>query len=164
MILERLKTLSYRRTTTRVAPGRYPKEYAKADEIYRRQIAAQPPREVREFSAFGRNKLAMNRYDEAIAIYNDGLKRLPKNCQLWQELGTVYAAKSEVATALATFDKGIAAVPKCGLNYHEAARLLIKQNRVPQAKQKLDALIKIAPNSDGAVIAKEILVGIGAKS
>jgi hypothetical protein len=61
----------------------------------------------------------------------------------------VYATKGDVATALATFDKGIAAVPKCGLNYNEAARLLIKQ--------KLDALIKIAPNSDEAVIAKEIL-------
>jgi tetratricopeptide (TPR) repeat protein len=139
------------------------KEYAKADEIVQRLIAAQPLREGGEFSSYGRLKLAMNQYDEAIAVYNDGLKRLPKNCQLWQDLGTVYATKGDVATALATFDKGIAAVPKCGLNYNEAARLLIKQNRVPEAKQKLDTLIKIAPNSDGAVIAKEILAGIGTK-
>jgi tetratricopeptide (TPR) repeat protein len=137
------------------------KEYAKADEIYRRLIAVQPVRDVTQYSRYGRIKLAMNQYDNAIAVYNDGLKRLPKNCQLWQELGTVYATKGDVATALATFDKGIAAVPKCGLNYNEAARLLIKQNRVPEAKQKLDALIKIAPNSDGAVIAKEILASLG---
>ena len=69
-----------------------------------------------------------------------------------------------MATALATFDKGIAAVPKCGLNYNEAARLLIKQNRAPAARQKLETLIKSASNSDGAVIAKEILAGIGTKS
>jgi tetratricopeptide (TPR) repeat protein len=100
----------------------------------------------------------MNQYDNAIEVCNEGLKQLPKSCQLWQELGTVYAAKGDVATALATWDKGIAAVPKCGLNYNEAARSLIKQNRVPEAKQKLDMLIKIAPNSDGAVIAKVILV------
>jgi tetratricopeptide (TPR) repeat protein len=133
------------------------KEYAKADEIIQRLIADQPLREAGEFSRYGRLKLAMNQYDEAIAVYNDGLKRLPKNCQLWQELGTVYATKGDVPTARATWDKGIDAVPKCGLNYNEAARLLIKQNRAPEAKQKLDALIKIAPNSDGAVIAKEIL-------
>ena len=133
------------------------KEYAKADEIYRRLIAAQPLREDGEFSRYGRIKLAMNQFDEAVAVYNDGLKWLPKNCNLWQELGTVYVTKGDVATALATFDKGIAAVPKYGLSDNEAARLLIKQNRVPEAKQKLDALIKIAPNSDGAVIAKEIL-------
>jgi tetratricopeptide (TPR) repeat protein len=140
------------------------KEYAKADEIVQRLIAEQPLREGAEFSRYGRLKLAMNQYDEAIAVYNDGLKRLPKNCQLWQELGRVYATKGDVATALATFDKGITAVPKCGLNYNEAARLLIKQNRVQEAKDKLDALIKIAPNSDGAVIAKEILASIGTKS
>ncbi len=139
------------------------KDYAKADEIYRRQIVAQPLREAKEFSRYGLIKLAMNQYDEAAAVYNDGLKRLPKNCQLWQELGTVYATKGDVALALATFDKGIAAVPKCGLNYNEAARLLIKQNRVPEAKQKLDTLIKIAPNSDGAVIAKEILATLGGR-
>ena len=76
----------------------------------------------------------------------------------------MYAAKGDVATALVTFDKGIAAIPKCGLNYNSAARLLIKQNRIPEAKQKLATLFKIAPNSDGAVIAKEILAGIGTKS
>ncbi len=133
------------------------KEYAKADEIVQRLIAEQPLREWGEFSRYGRLKLAMNQYDEAIAVYNDGLKRLPKNCQLWQDLGTVYATKGDVPSALASWEKGIAAVPKCGLNYNEAARLLIKQNRVPEAKQKLDTLIKIAPNSDGALIAKEIL-------
>jgi len=139
------------------------KEYAKADQIFRRVIEIYPLREVRDIARYGRLKLALNQYDEAIATYNDGLKRLPKNCQLWQELGTVYATKGDVPSALATFDKGIAAVPKCGLNYNEAARLLIKQNRVPEAKQKLDALIKSAPNSDGAVIAKEILASMGTK-
>jgi tetratricopeptide (TPR) repeat protein len=160
-------------TTNRRQPGldlfelavlRQQKEYAKADEIMRRLFAETPFRE-HYFSLWaGQIKLAMNQYEEAIAAYNDGLKRSPKNCLLWQELGTVYATKGDVPTALATWDKGIAAVPKCGLNYNEAARLLIKQNRVPEAKQKLDTLIKIAPNSDGAVIAKEILATLGPKS
>ena len=39
-----------------------------------------------------------------------------------------------------------------------AVRLLIKQNRIPGAKQNLDTLIQIASNSGEAVIAKEILV------
>ncbi|MEQ1677828.1 MAG: hypothetical protein ABL876_14050 [Chitinophagaceae bacterium] len=126
----------------------------------RRLIDATPPREARDFLFVARVKLAMQQYDSAIAVHTDGLKRLPKNCQLWQELGTVYATKGDAATALATFDKGIAAVPKCGLNYNEAARLLINQNRIPEAKQKLDTLIQIAPLSDGAAIAKEILASM----
>ena len=69
-----------------------------------------------------------------------------------------------LTAALATFDQGIAAVPKCGLTYNAAARLLIAQGRPTEAKAKLDALIRLAPNSDGAVIAKDILSGIAAKS
>jgi tetratricopeptide (TPR) repeat protein len=105
------------------------------------------------------------RFDEATALYNDALQRFPKSCLLWEGFGNMYAKKGDVAMALTTFDKGIAVVPKCGStkcgsNYNAAARFLIKQNRVPEAKDKLDALIKIAPNSDGALIAKEILATI----
>ena len=79
------------------------------------------------------------------------------------ETGGVTSVTVIEAGPCPVFDKGINAIPKCGLNYNSAARLLIKQNRTPEAKQKLDTLIKIAPNSDGAVIAKEILASVGAK-
>ena len=117
-------------------------------------------REEQQFTVFASTQAGLQRFDKAIKIFNDGLARLPKSCQLWEGFGKMYAGKGDVATALITFDKGIAAVPKCGLNYIAAARLLIKQKRVPEAKQKLEALIKIAPNSDGAVIAKEVLATI----
>ena len=139
-------------------------EYANADAALRRYFATAPMREEEQFQVFAGTQAGLKRYDEAKKIYDDGLARLPKSCRLWEGFGGMYAAKGDVATALATFDKGIAAVPKCGLNYNAAARLLITQNRVPEARQKLDALIKIAPNSDGAVIAKEILSTLGAKS
>jgi tetratricopeptide (TPR) repeat protein len=140
-------------------------EFAKADEALRRAFAVVPPREVREFSLLAQAQLGLGKPDQANAIYRDGLKRLPKNCQLWQELGSAQATRGrleDIAAALATFDQGIAAVPKCGLTYNAAARLLIAQGRPAEAKAKLDALIKIAPNSDGAVIAKEILAGMAA--
>ena len=121
-------------------------------------------REQRQFLVFAGTQAGLKRYDEAIKIYNDGLARLPKNCRLWEGFGSMYAAKGDVAAALATYDKGINAIPKCGLNYNSAARLLIKQNRIPEAEQKLDTLIKIAPNSDGAGIAKEILASVAARS
>jgi tetratricopeptide (TPR) repeat protein len=140
-------------------------EFAKADEALRRAFAVVPPREVREFSLLAQAQLGLGKPDQAMAIYRDGLKRLPKNCLLWQELGSAQAARGrpeDIAAALATFDQGIAAVPKCGLTTNAAARLLIAQSRPAEAKAKLDALIKIAPNSDGAVIAKEILAGMAA--
>jgi tetratricopeptide (TPR) repeat protein len=139
-------------------------EYAKADAVLRRFHATRPMREEREFLIFAGTQAGLKRYDEAIKVYNDGLARLPKSCQLWEGFGSMYAVKGDIPNALATFDKGINAIPKCGLNYNSAASLLIKQNRIPEAKQKLHTLIKLAPSSDGAVIAKEILASIGMKS
>ena len=41
-------------------------------------------------------------------------------------------------------------MPKCGLTYNAAARLLIAQGRSAEAKAKLDALIKLS----GELVAK----------
>jgi tetratricopeptide (TPR) repeat protein len=142
------------------------KEYAKADEALKRFYATVPPRAADEFSILAQTQVGLDRHDQAIAIYRDGLKRLPRNCQLWQEWGSAQAARGrpeDITAALATFDQGITTVPKCGLTTNAAARLLIAQGRPAEAKAKLDALIKIAPNSDGAVIAKEILAGMVGK-
>jgi tetratricopeptide (TPR) repeat protein len=132
----------------------------------RRIFSTQGPREEAEFSRLARTQAGLGRHEQAIAIYRDGLKLLPRNCLLWQELGSTQAARGrpeDITAALATFDQGIAAVPKCGLTYNAAARLLIAQGRPAEARAKLDALIKQAPNSDGAVIAKELLASLPAK-
>ncbi len=135
-------------------------EFAKADAALRRFYTTTPLREERQFVTFAGTQTELLRFDEATTLYNDALQRYPKSCLLWEGFGNMYAKKGNVPTALATYDKGIVAVPKCGSNYNAAARLLIEQNRAPEAKQKLDALIKIAPNSDGTVLAKEILATI----
>ena len=144
----------------------YRQEYAMADEAFKRRFATSPPREDAEFSWLARTQVGLGQHDKALAVYRDGLKRLPRNCRLWQELGSTQAARGrpeDITAAMATFDQGIAAVPKCGLTTNAAARLLVAQGRPAEAKAKLDALIKIAPNSDGAVIAKELLASLPGK-
>jgi tetratricopeptide (TPR) repeat protein len=158
--------LDYSRTAATGLTHLHRKEYAQADEAFKRLFAAVPPREQWEFSLLGQTQVGLGRHDQAVAVYRDGLKRLPKNCWLWQELGSAQAARGrpeDITAALATFDQGIAAVPKCGLTTNAAARLLIAQGRPAEAKAKLDALIRQAPNSDGAVIAKELLDSLPAK-
>jgi tetratricopeptide (TPR) repeat protein len=134
------------------------KEFGKADAlltpIYRKRLS-----EVEIIRAFAGTRAGLGKYSDAIAAYSDGLASFPKSCLLWDDFGRMYADKGDVEAALATFDKGINAVPKCGLCYNSAARLLISKNRVPEAKRKLDALIAAAPQSDGAVIARELLAG-----
>jgi tetratricopeptide (TPR) repeat protein len=141
-------------------------EYAKADAAWTRSFASSPAWDVDDAYDRALVKMALGQHDAAIAINADGLRRLPRNCRFWQQLGDVYSARGQpgdVNTALAVYEQGIAATPKCGLTYNAPARLLIAQGRPAEAKAKLYALIKIAPNSDGAVIAKQILTGIAAK-
>ncbi|RVU43809.1 tetratricopeptide repeat protein [Rubrivivax rivuli] len=142
------------------------REFAKAEEAWEASFAKLPPREQGEFSDWARVQIGLGRFDRALAIYRDGLQRLPRNCRLWQELGSAQAARGrpeDITAALATFDQGIAAVPKCGLSYNAAARLLIAQGRPAEARARLETLIRQAPNSDGAVIAKELLASLPAK-
>lgn len=120
-------------------------DYAKADEGFTRHFASSPPREAHHLWIRARAKTGHGQHDQAVAILRDGLKQLPRNCRLWQVLGSAQAARGR--------PEDIA-----------AARLLIAQGRPAEAKVRLDALIKIAPNSDGAVIDKEILAGVAAKS
>ncbi len=141
-------------------------EFAQADETFTRLYATAAPREEWEFTTLGDVQLGLGRHDKATTIYRDGLKRLPRSCELWQRLGSAQASRGrpeDITAALATFDQGITAVPKCGLTYNAAARLLIAQGRPAEAKARLDALIRQAPNSDGAVIAKELLASLPAK-
>ena len=132
----------------------------KADELYSSFYAKSPPREVSTVAAVAATKAGLGRYDEATVLYRKALTMFPLNCDLFNEFGAMYAINGDTKLALETWEAGIKAVPKCGLTYNAAARLLIKQNRIPEAKQKLDALIKIAPASDGAEIAKELLASM----
>ena len=155
---EKVWTRTTRRTDQFAGYVAYLKgDFQKADELYSAAFAKLPLREASYFAPVAATKAGLGRYDEATVLYRNALTIFPRNCDLFHEFGVMYEKKGDTKLALETWEAGIKAVPKCGLTYNAAARLLIKQNRIPEAKQKLDALIKIAPTSDGATIAKEIL-------
>ena len=89
-----------------------------------------------------------------------GQKLFPANCALYDETGKLLLKQQRTQEAFAEFDRGIAAVKKCGLPYISHARALIDMKRIPEARAKLEALIKIAPTSDGAEEARSMLSGI----
>ena len=74
-----------------------------------------------------------------------------------------FAARSPTLAGGVSNSCALAAVPTCGLTYNAAARLLIAQGWPAEATARLEALIKAAPDADGAVIAKEIMAGLSAK-
>ena len=103
----------------------------------------------------------INRIDEAIATLRAGYARYPQYYCAYGAAGTLLFKHGRDAEAFAEWEKVIAAVPKCDLTYVHMARALIERKRIPEAKLKLEALMKVSPESDGAEIAKELLAGMG---
>jgi len=139
-------------------------EYAAAEETYRRLSAnlgtLAPVLTLGHARVMGKS----GKTKEAEAILREGLTRFPKYCDLYEELGLQLARQNRTVEAFGIFDRGIAAVEKCGLNYIAYARTLIAQKRDAEARAKLQALIKIAPTSDGADEARELLAQIAPKT
>lgn len=133
-------------------------EYREAEALFRELLSPSASSRAYVFTNFANYVLARtNRVDEAIATLRAGYARYPQYCPAYDDAGTILFKAGRDADAFAEWEKGIAAVPKCDLTYVHIAQALIERKRIPEAKQKLDALLKVSPESDGAEIAKELL-------
>ena len=109
------------------------------------------------YQLLGRTQDKLAKFEEALGTFRAGQKLFSANCALYDETGKLLLKQQRTQEAFAEFDRGIAAVKKCGLPYISHARALIDMKRIPEARAKLEALIKVAPASDGADEAKELL-------
>ena len=136
-------------------------EYHSAEDLIRRTIAKPQNATPYHYELLGEIIGRLGRFDEALVTFRTGQKLFPTYCALYDEAGKLLLKQQRTQEAFAEFDRGIAAVKKCGLPYISHARVLIEMKRVPEARAKLNELIKVAPASDGAEEAKEILATLG---
>ena len=133
-------------------------EYREAEALFRENLTNSATVRGFTFTNFANYVLARtNRVDEAITTLRAGYARYPQYCPAYDDAGTSLFKGGRDAEAFAEWEKGIVAVPKCDLTYVYMARALIERKRLPEARQKLHALLKVSPESDGAEIAKELL-------
>ena len=132
-------------------------DYRAAETLMQRIIATRRNAEPGSYQLLGRTQDKLAKFEDALGTFRAGQKLFPANCALYDETGKFLLKQQRTQEAFAEFDRGIAAVKKCGLPYISHARALIDMKRIPEARAKLEALIKIAPTSDGAEIAKELL-------
>lgn len=62
--------------------------------------------------------------DEAIKIYNEGVKLFPETGMLYLELGVINLREKNYIAAISEFEKGIVADPDFASNYYRAAQIL----------------------------------------
>ena len=136
-------------------------EYQTAESMMQRNIATPKTAVPVHYQLLGMAQDKLGKSDEALSTFRAAQKLFPASCALYDEAGKLLLKQQRTQEAFAEFDRGIAAVKKCGLPYISHARALIEMNRILEARAKLDALIKVSPTSDGAEEAKEILATLG---
>jgi tetratricopeptide (TPR) repeat protein len=98
-------------------------DYNKAMAICRPLMTGRAAR-PEAFQIYGNCQDAKGQAYEALATYRAGLKRFPHAGILFQEMGLVEAGRERYDTALAYWERGIAAEPTLPSNYYVAAERL----------------------------------------
>ena len=136
-------------------------EFKEAEAIFRRNLADIANARPAEYRRLALVLAAMNRADEALEIMRAGQTRFPAYCPIYHRTGEIYIELGRDSEAVAEWEKGIAAIPKCDANYVSLAKALIEQKRFSEAKKILEALQNVSPDSDGTEEAKELLKTLG---
>jgi tetratricopeptide (TPR) repeat protein len=135
-------------------------EFGAAEIILLRLMTPPSSMGAGDYRLLGQTLDKLGKHEEGLVTFRAGQKIFPANCSLYDEAGKSLLKQQRMKEALLEFARGTAALEKCGLPYISAARALIGAQRTPEARIKLQTLIRIAPTSDGAREAGEILAGL----
>lgn len=80
------------------------------------------------FALLGNNYDYLNKPEEAIKIYDEGLKRFPNSGELYLEKGVVLEFEKKYSEAVKSYEKGIQVAPNYPSNYYRAANLYLNSD------------------------------------
>lgn len=80
------------------------------------------------FSLIGSAYDEMGDPENAIAVFDEGIRRFPGSGLLWAEKGIVHLRAGNVASALENFEQGIDIEPNYAANYYHAAKIYAGSN------------------------------------
>ena len=132
-------------------------EFRHAETILKQNIADAEINFAIDFYFIGLALDAQGKTDEALKYLRMGKVRFPLYCPLYLASANVEFKNGREKEGFAEFDDANRAEPRCDQPYLAYAKALIERKRIPEAKQKLETLLKVSPGSDGAAEAKDML-------
>lgn len=84
--------------------------------------------EANYFALLGNNYDYLNKPEEAIKIYDEGLKRFPNSGELYLEKGVVLEFDKKYSEAIQSYEKGINVAPNYPSNYYRAANIYLNSD------------------------------------
>jgi Flp pilus assembly protein TadD len=128
-------------------------DYADADKWLTRSLELEPD-DTQAWYYLGRAKYNENRFGEAIAAFEECLKRGAKSVQIEENLGLVYAGLGRTEEAIAAYKTAMALQENTSLKdpgpFIDMGDLLLDQNRAEEAVAYLRQAVEIAPGNSKA--------------
>lgn len=132
------------------------KDYKAALPFFR-TAAAKPDATAQSYAMIGNTLDHLERSDEALKAYAEGLKRFPKAGNLFLESGVVYARQREWNKALNWYERGIAADPSYPSNYYKAADIYLHSTEKVWGMIYGEVAMNLERNSDRTREMSELL-------
>lgn len=101
-----------------------------------------------QWVAVGKDLEKRKQYEEAIALYSEGLRHYPQDFRLWHEHGLVLAKLERFEMALACYDKAYALQPTQRDLAHERGDTLLQLERYEDAIAAFNIFLRYEPKSN----------------
>jgi tetratricopeptide (TPR) repeat protein len=128
-------------------------DYTDADHWFTRSLEFNP-NNPQGWYYLGRAKYSENRFEEAISVFKECLKRDPKNIKAEDNLGLAYQALGRMNEAVAAYRDAIAwqsqTLEKYPGPFLDLGILLLEQNQVQEAISYLRKAVEISPQDSRA--------------
>lgn len=94
--------------------------------------------------------IRQSKYEEAIKVCDDGLKRFPMNKTLWYNKGVCYEGLNSFTEAIELYKKVILIDPTYKQTYLQLGNICYKQELISQALMCYNMYLLLEPNAEGA--------------
>jgi tetratricopeptide (TPR) repeat protein len=100
-----------------------------------------------QWVSFGKELEKKRQFNDAIAVYDQGLTHYPNNFRLWHERGLAFAKLQGFESALESFDRAYALRPNNHDLAHERGDTLLQLERYDEAIASFDIYLQYYPRS-----------------
>lgn len=137
----------YRRRPA-AAPNPSETKVTTAPDLGPQDLTQLPLTQAMQWVAYGKELEQTKQYEQAVAVYAEGLKRFPQNFRLWHEQGLTLAKLQRFEEAIASYDRAYELRPRDPNLAHERGDTLLQLGRYEEAITAFDVYLKYTPGSE----------------